>query len=72
MLWPEARRSPSVGIAGPLTIPIAQTTLIRLVLGAFPPEDLLSRAEPQLDEHARACLTTLFPQRQPYMYPLDR
>jgi hypothetical protein len=50
----------------------SQTTLIRLVLGALPVHDLLSRFEPHLDESARECLATLFPPRQPYMYPLDR
>jgi ribosomal protein S18 acetylase RimI-like enzyme len=52
-------------------IALAQTTLIRLVLGALPLHDLLDRCEPHLDAPARACLATLFPPRQPYMYPLD-
>jgi predicted N-acetyltransferase YhbS len=53
-------------------ITLAQTTLIRLVLGALPPRDLLARSEPQLDAWAQEWLVALFPSRQPYMYPLDR
>ncbi len=55
-----------------LPIPLAQQTLVRLILGAFPPSDLLARTAPGLGDDARSCLMTLFPQRTPFMYPLDR
>lgn len=53
-------------------IELSQQTLIRLVLGAFPPGDLLARTAPGLSGAAHSCLLTLFPQRAPYLYPLDR
>jgi hypothetical protein len=58
--------------AAGVPIHLTQQTLIRLALGAFPPGDLLARAAPDLSAEARSCLLTLFPQREPYMYPLDR
>jgi GNAT superfamily N-acetyltransferase len=53
-------------------ITLAQTTLIRLVLGALPARDLLARCEPQMEAWAQGWLVALFPPRQPYVYPLDR
>jgi len=66
--------SVSAGDARPgvTSIAVTQQTLIRLVLGAFPPAGLLARTAPELSGDARSCLLTLFPQREPFLYPLDR
>lgn len=55
-----------------LRIEIGQATLARLVLGGFPPHDLLARCEPHVEEAARDFLVALFPQRCPYLHLLDR
>jgi len=74
VVTPTSVRVAETGGAGGEGVPIhlAQQTLVRLVLGAFSPEHLLARTEPHLQGEAIACLLTLFPQRQPYMYLLDR
>jgi hypothetical protein len=82
-------RAPEGAEEGP-RLELPQTTLIRLVLGAFPPDDLLARDDPQRiteglkgdqgpagrgvlsGEERRECLATLFPQRRPHLFQLDR
>jgi GNAT acetyltransferase-like protein len=61
------------GTAGETLIArLPQATLARLVLGAFPPEDLLARLVEPPGEKARQLLALLFPPRHPHMYLPDR
>ncbi|MBW3622029.1 MAG: GNAT family N-acetyltransferase [Armatimonadetes bacterium] len=54
------------------TVHMPQTTLARLALGAFPPDDLLARLNPAPEERTRRILATLFPHRHPHMFIPDR
>ncbi|MCW3097208.1 MAG: hypothetical protein JWL77_2826 [Chthonomonadaceae bacterium] len=51
---------------------LPQTELARLALGAFPPDDILSRLPQPPPQTAIALLTMLFPLRFPHMYLPDR
>jgi hypothetical protein len=56
----------------PIVVRLPQTALARLVLGAFPPGDLLSRLETPPSGQARHLLEIMFPRRHPYMFAPDR
>lgn len=55
-----------------LVIEMPQTALGRLALGAFPPEDILSRLSETPDAQAFELTSVIFPLRYPHMYPPDR
>jgi hypothetical protein len=55
-----------------VTVRMPQTTLARLALGAFPPEDLLARLETPPPPETSAVLERLFPLRHPHMSLPDR
>jgi hypothetical protein len=55
-----------------LRVVLPQTELARLALGAFPPDDLLSRLLQPPSQTAIALLTMLFPLRFPHMHLPDR
>jgi GNAT superfamily N-acetyltransferase len=55
-----------------LHVQIPQTAVARLVLGGFPPEDLLERLGLSYDDLSAPILAALFPQRHPYLYLADR
>lgn len=55
-----------------LRVVLPQTELARLALGAFPPEDLLSRLPQPPDETVAELLQALFPLRYPHMRLPDR
>jgi hypothetical protein len=65
-------RAHSGKTAGEVAVRLPQATLARLALGAFPPEDLLTRLEKPPSERARQLLAILFPLRHPHMYLPDR
>jgi hypothetical protein len=54
------------------TLILPQTTLVRLVLGAFVPRDFLMRSCPLLSPQVRSLLAALFPLRPSHLYPPDR
>jgi predicted acetyltransferase len=63
------------GVEGPESdaISIPASELARAVLGACPPEDVLSRtATPRVPPRLRMLFAALFPQRSPHMYVPDR
>jgi hypothetical protein len=62
----------TAGTSQRLVVHLPQTTLAQLVLGAYPPDDLLARLEHPPDEAPRQLLGVLFPLRHPHMYPADR
>jgi GNAT superfamily N-acetyltransferase len=64
--------TPPVAPPPELALRLRQSTLARLALGAFPPEDLLARLEAPPDEKTRQLLQILFPLRHPHMYLPDR
>jgi hypothetical protein len=53
-----------------LTVVLSPGDLARLALGSYPPRDLLARIGVAGD--IGDLLATLFPERQPYLYPADR
>ena len=55
-----------------LVIEMPQTALVRLALGAFPPEGILSRLSETPDARAFELASVIFPLRYPHMYPPDR
>jgi GNAT superfamily N-acetyltransferase len=62
--------SPSA--AEPIPVRLPQVSLARLVLGAFPPGDVISRLAPPPAPTAGELLSALFPLRHPHMYLPDR
>ena len=54
------------------TLDLPQTTLTRLVLGAFAPHDLLMRLLQSLSPQMKLLLATLFPLRTVHLYAPDR
>lgn len=56
----------------PCIVRLPQTELMRLALGAFPPDDLLDRLESPPDARSRTLIQGLFPQRRPYLHLPDR
>jgi GNAT superfamily N-acetyltransferase len=69
---PPARRPTRAGGAESLVIRLPQSTLARLALGVFPPEDLLDRLGQPVDGRTQEMIRTLFPRRHPHMYLPDR
>lgn len=55
-----------------LVVELPQSTLARLCLGAYPPEDVLARLENTPNERTRKLVEILFPKRSPLIYPTDR
>ncbi|MGC4107715.1 MAG: GNAT family N-acetyltransferase [Thermomicrobiales bacterium] len=53
-----------------IAVEVTPGDLARLVLGTFPPRDLLDRIGVSGD--AAAVLAVVFPERQPYLWPADR
>lgn len=51
---------------------LPQTELMRLSLGAMPPDDILSRLESTPDDRTRTLIEALFPQQHPYLHLADR
>jgi hypothetical protein len=58
--------------AGALVLRLPQTDLMRLALGALPPDDVLDRLASPPDDRMRTVIEALFPQRRPYLYLADR
>jgi GNAT superfamily N-acetyltransferase len=57
---------------GTRTVNLPQTTLVRLALGAYRPQDLLRRLDSPMGEEMENLLATLFPKREPQLYLADR
>ena len=55
-----------------LRIGIPQTELARLALGAFPPDDFITRLPQPHSEEVKTLLENMFPLRFPHMYLPDR
>lgn len=55
-----------------VAVTLPQTTLARLALGGFSPEDLLSRRATPLSDRAYALCCGLFPRRRPHIFAVDR
>jgi hypothetical protein len=62
----------SADAAAEMMLRLPQTTLARLALGVFPPEDLLARLEEPPGVQERELVAILFPLRHPHMYLTDR
>jgi hypothetical protein len=54
-----------------LVVELPQETLVRLCLGAFEPQDLVTRLAGVPDSRLADLITVLFPRRAPHIYPLD-
>jgi hypothetical protein len=57
---------------GALQVDLPQTAVARLVLGGFPPRDLLARHGFPCDGLPSQVLSALFPRRHPYLFLADR
>jgi predicted acetyltransferase len=55
-----------------VVVKMAQSDLARLALGTFPPRELLARLRLSPADQATELLATLFPARNPHVYPIDR
>ena len=55
-----------------LSVSLPQFELARLALGAFPPQDILSRQSYPPSKEVSELLTILFPARHPHMHLPDR
>jgi len=51
---------------------LPQTELMRLSLGAMPPDDVLNRLASPPDDRTRTLIEALFPQQHPYLHLADR
>jgi hypothetical protein len=60
------------GHEGALVCRLPQTTLARLVMGTYPPDDLLARLEEPPREQAAQLLEILFPERPAQIFLADR
>lgn len=55
-----------------LIVSLPQAVLARLCLGGFDPGDVLARLPDPPEPRVHPLLLTLFPQRHPHIYPMDR
>jgi hypothetical protein len=68
----QATGGEETGPGPALAVRLPQAELARLALGAFPPEEVLSRLEVPVHGPAWELLHALFPARRPHMYLPDR